>query len=73
MGAVHGLATFMHNTSSWSPITSSNADEAAEWTTPRIDGVTIENVYKPPPTHLISTSLSVYGYPCVYARDFELP
>ena len=71
MSVVHGLVTFVHNMSSWSPIDSPNADNAVEWTTTRIDGVTVVNVYKPPPTHLISTSLPVYSCPCVHAGDFN--
>ena len=44
-----------------------------EWSCVDVDGYKIVNVYKPPPTQLQASDLSVFPHPCLYAGDFNCP
>ena len=63
----HGLATFVSHDATWSTVPRSHFNSEIEWLAIRIDDTTIVNIYKPPPTRLIPTSLPSFGNQCIYA------
>lgn len=67
----HGLATFVRQNLSWSHEGQSPSSSDIEWICTNVHGNHIVNVYKPPPSHLSTTSLPVFPPPCIYAGDFN--
>ena len=69
----HGLATFVHYRLKWTLVDQSPATSETEWLCVDVDGYTIVNVYKPPPTRLQASDLLVFLHPVFYAGDFNCP
>ena len=67
----HGLATFVHETLSWTLVDQSPDGSAIERLCVDVDGVKITNVYKPPTTQLTPTAFPVPPHPYLYAGDFN--
>ena len=67
----HGLASFVRNNLSWKLSDSSGEDSDIEWQCINVEGYNIVNIYKPPPSQLMLTSLPVFDTPCIYAGDFN--
>lgn len=55
----------------WPPIAQSAEDAEVEWITTKVQGTIIVNIYKPPPSRLVPTSLPDVPAPAVYAGDFN--
>ena len=66
-----GTATFVKNSASWTPISSSKTDTEVEWMATEIEGITVVNMYKPPNIKLQSNSILDFASPCIYAGDFN--
>ena len=64
-------ATFVSQDATWSTVARSHSNSEIEWLAIRIDGMTIVNIYKPPPTRLTPTLLPSFGNQCIYAGDFN--
>ena len=67
----HGLATFIHESLSWTLADWSREDFKIEWLCVDIAGLKIIDIYKPPSSHLLIMSLPVFPSPCVHAGDFN--
>ena len=67
----HGIATFVSQDATWSTVARSYSNSEIEWLAIRIDGMTIVNIYKPPPTRLTPTLLPSFGNQCIYAGYFN--
>ena len=66
----HGLATFVHDRLKWTLVDQSPATSETEWLCVDTDGYRIVNVYKPPPTRLISQK---FPHPVLHAGDCNCP
>ena len=66
----HGLATFVHDSLSWTLAGRSPKDSKIEWLCMDVAGLKIIN-YKPLSLHLSTASLPMFPFPCVYAGDFN--
>ena len=64
-------ATFVSQDATWSTVARSHSNSEIEWLAIRIDGMTIVNIYKPPPTRLTPTLLPSFGNQCMYAGYFN--
>ena len=69
----HCLATFVHDRLKWTLVDQSSATSETEWLCVDVDGYKIVNVYKPPPTRLQASNLSVLPHSVFYAGDFNCP
>ena len=67
----HGMATFVRNDMAWSAIGKSPERAEVEWITTKVQGITIVNIYKPPLSRLIPSSLPDVPAPAVYAGDLN--
>ena len=67
----HGLATLVRQDTEWSLEVQSEDDSQLEWLAVKVQGVTIINVYKPPPTRLTRASLPEVNHHCIYPGDFK--
>ena len=67
----HSLDTFVHESLSWTQAGQSLKDSDIEWLCVDVAGLKIINVYKPPSSCLLTTSLPVFPFPYVYAGDFN--
>ena len=67
----HCFATFVHDRLKWTLVGQSPATSETEWLCVDVDGYTIVNAYKPPPTRLQASDLPVFPHPVVYAGDFN--
>ena len=67
----HGLATFVHESLSWTLAGRSPKYYEIEWLCMDVAGLRIINIYKPPSLRLLTMSLPVFPSPCVYADDFN--
>ena len=52
----HGLASFIHRDMEWSVIVKSKTDSNIEWLITRVQDTTVNNIYKPTPLALSTTS-----------------
>ena len=69
--SVHGIATFVRYSAKWREVGTSAPESSLEWAATEVEGITIINVYKPPPFRLQPDSLPVFNGPCLYAGDFN--
>ena len=67
----HSLATFIRDDVPWSPAGQCAPVAMVEWTTTKVQEMTVVNVYKPPPNKLQPGSLLDAPAPAVYAGDFN--
>ena len=67
----HGIATFVQHQLKWHELGSSDDDSSLEWAATEVEGVTIANVYKPPPYRLKPDEIPLFTKPCIYAGDFN--
>ena len=67
----HGLATFVHESVSWSLIDQSPDSAEIEWVCINIDKYNIINVYKPPLVKFPPSGLPTFPSPSLYAGDFN--
>jgi len=68
--SIHGRATFVENSVSWTQFSSSEPDNEVVWTTTEIEGNTAVNVYKPPDTKLQCNSIPALPA-CICSGDFN--
>ena len=68
---VHGIASFVRHSTQWRELGTSAPESSLEWAATEVEGVTIVNVYKPPPFRLQPDSIPVLTSPCIYAGDFN--
>ena len=61
----HGIATFIHESLSWTLAGQSPKHSNIEWLHVDIDGLKIVSVYKPPSLRLLTTSFLWYSLPHV--------
>lgn len=67
----HGIATFVRKGMAWSAAGQSPEGAAIEWLSTKVHDITIINIYKPPPSRLVPSSLPDTPAPAVYAGDFN--
>ena len=65
------LATFFHESLSWTLASQSPEDSEIEWLCMDFAGLKIISVYKPPSSRLLTIPLPVFPSPCMYAGDFN--
>jgi len=58
----HGLATFIHERLEWSLVDQSPYQSETEWLCVDVAGYKIVNVYKPPRSRLIPTTIPTYPW-----------
>ena len=67
----HGLATFIKDDVPWSPAGQCTSDTVVEWTTTKVQEMSVVKVYLPPPRKLQPGSLLDAPAPAVYAGNFN--
>ena len=67
----HGRATFVHERLEWSLVDQSPEQSETEWLCVGVAGCKFINVYKPPRSGLIATTIPTFPHPILYAGDFN--
>ena len=67
----HAMATFVRTDMAWSAVGQSPESTEIEWITTKAQDITFVNIYKPPPSRLIPSSLPDVPAPAMYAGDFN--
>lgn len=62
---------FVRKDMAWSAAGQSPEGAEVEWITKKVQGTTIVNIYKPPPSRLAPSSLPDVPAPALYAGDFN--
>jgi len=67
----HGLATFVHERLEWSLVDQSPDQSETEWLCVDVAVCKNVNVYKPPRSRLIPTTIPTFPHPSLYVGDFN--
>ena len=69
----HGMATFVRKDMAWSAAGQSPEGAEIEWINTKVQDTSIINIYKPPPSRLVPSSLPDVPPPCLVRRRFQQP